>query len=96
MAEGVQRISQVARKLNVGRNTIMEFLAEKGYKVDRSPNAKIDEEQYALLARQFADSAHDKEEASGLTIGSKPEDSVVKRSDSRNDEEERILIKDNV
>ncbi len=97
MAEGVQRISQVARKLNVGRNTIMEFLAEKGYEVDRSPNAKIDEEQYALLARQFADSAHDKEEASGLTIGSKPEDSVVKRStDSPGDEEERILIKDNV
>ena len=35
MAEGVQRISQVARKLNVGRNTILEFLAEKGYEVDR-------------------------------------------------------------
>ena len=96
MAE-VHRISQVARKLNVGRNTILEFLASKGHKVDNNPNAKIDDEQYALLAREFADSAHDKEEASGLTIGTKPEDVVIKTpGDARKDDEERILIKDNV
>lgn len=97
MAEGVQRISQVARKLNVGRNTILEFLSEKGYEIDRSPNAKIDAEQYALLSREFADSAHDKEEASGLTIGAKPEDVVIKKNEEKKKEyEERILIKDNV
>lgn len=97
MAEGVQRISQVARKLNVGRNTILEFLTEKGYEVDKSPNAKIDAEQYDLLSREFADSAHDKEEASGLTIGTKPEDVVIKKTgDNKKEPEERILIKDNV
>jgi translation initiation factor IF-2 len=96
MAE-VHRISQVARKLNVGRNTILEFLATKGHKVDNNPNAKIDEEQYALLSREFADSAHDKEEASGLTIGTKPEDVIIKTpGDARRDDEARILIKDNV
>lgn len=96
MAE-VHRISQVARKLNVGRNTILEFLASKGHKVDNNPNAKIDEEQYALLSREFADSAHDKEEASGLTIGTKPEDIVIKTpGDARRDDEEHVLIKDNV
>ncbi len=47
----VMRLSQVARKLNVGRDTIVEFLAEKGMEVDRNPNAKITTEQYTLLAK---------------------------------------------
>ncbi|MCP4457611.1 MAG: translation initiation factor IF-2 [Cytophagales bacterium] len=97
MAEGVQRIRQVAGKLNVGAKTILDFLAEKGYDVDKGPNAKIDAEQYALLSREFADSAHDKEEASELIIGSKPEDVVIKTGgDAKKEYEERILIKDNI
>lgn len=97
MAEGIQRISQVARKLNVGRNTILDFLSSKGYKVDKSPNAKIDMEQYALLSREFADSAHDKEEASELIIGTKSEDVIIKTGgEVKKEYEERILIKDNI
>ena len=37
------RLGQVARKLNVGRNTIIEFLQNKGYDIDSNPNTKIDE-----------------------------------------------------
>ena len=97
MAEGVQRISQVARKLNVGRTTILDFLSEKGFEVDKSPNAKIDAEQFALLSREFAASAHDREEASELVIGTKPEDVVIRTGGgSKKDYEERILIKDNI
>ncbi len=97
MAEGIQRISQVARKLNVGRNTILDFLTEKGYEVDKSPNAKIDAEQFDLLSREFADSAHDKEEASELVIGTKPDDVVIKTGgDVKKEYEERILITDNI
>ena len=65
----VMRLSQVARKLNVGRDTIVEFLAEKGMEVDRNPNAKITPEQYTLLAKEYASSLLDKEEAEGLHIG---------------------------
>ncbi|MEM0941929.1 MAG: translation initiation factor IF-2 [Bacteroidota bacterium] len=92
------RLSQVARKLNVGKNTILDFLQEKGYKVDSNPNSKIPQEQYDMLARKFAESAHDKEEASELTIGGKTDDMVIK-VDKKTDEkidDERILIKDNV
>ena len=67
--EKVMRLSQVARKLNVGRDTIVEFLAEKGKEVDRNPNAKITPEQYTLLAKEYASSLLDKEEAEGLHIG---------------------------
>ena len=72
------RLSQVARKLNVGKNTILDFLAEKGFEVDSNPNSKIPQEQYDMLARKFAESAHDKEEASELTIGGKTDDLVIK------------------
>ena len=92
------RLSQVARKLNVGKNTILDFLAEKGFEVDSNPNSKIPQEQYDMLARKFAESAHDKEEASELTIGGKTDDLVIKadnKADNKQDDE-RILIKDNV
>jgi len=69
--EKMMRLSQVARKLNVGRNTMIDFLSAKGHSVDSSPNAKINGEQYALLAKEFAASASEKEEASHLTIGTK-------------------------
>lgn len=92
------RLSQVARKLNVGRNTILDYLKEKGFTVDANPNSKINQEQYDMLARQFADSAHDKEEASELVIGGKTDDMVIKAdkvlADEKNDDD-RVLIKDN-
>lgn len=69
--EKMMRLSQVSRKLNVGRNTIVEFLDAKGHSVDSSPNGKINGEQYGLLAKEFAASASEKEEASHLTIGTK-------------------------
>lgn len=71
------RLSQIARKFNIGRNTILDFLAGKGFDIDRSPNAKIPSDQYELVAREFASSALDKEEALGLTIGVKQENLVI-------------------
>ena len=96
MAGGTDILNHLSRKLNVGISTVIEFLGSKGYTVENNPNAKIDDEQYALLSREFADSAHDKEEASGLTIGNKPEDVVIKKAETHKEYEERILIKDNV
>ncbi len=94
----VMRLSQVSRKFNIGKNTILDFLDSKGYEVEDNPNFKITEEQISLLSKEFADSAHDKEEASGLQIGSKISGKVVIDADSEEkeksqDEEEEILIK---
>ena len=95
--EKMMRLSQVARKLNVGRNTIVEHLAGRGIEIDSSPNAKITGEQYGMLASEFADSAHDKEEASSLTIGTKLSDDLAGgrevESTPKKEEEERVLIK---
>ena len=83
------RLSQVARKLNVGRNTILDFLTDKGYEVDRSPNSKISQEQYDLLAKEYAGAAHDKEEASELKIGMRTDDLVIKAESGVSPEEKK-------
>jgi len=95
--EKTMRLSQAARKLNVGRHTILDFLTEKGFEVDSSPNSKISAEQFAMLSKEFAASAHEKEEASSMTIGTKHTENVVIDSDSdvpsNNEDEESVLIK---
>lgn len=107
--ERTMRLSQVARKLNVGSSTIVDFLSSKGFEVDSSPNSKITGEQYNMLAKEFAASAHEKEEASHLTIGTKhaeekpaapkPDPQPAPTSTSKKSEEEVLiknLTKDNV
>ncbi len=96
--EKMIRLSQAARKLNVGHNTILEFLEKKGFVVENNPNAKLTPDQFAMLSKEFAASASEKAEASGLTIGNKHTDNVVIERDAdlpkpRQEEEESIMIK---
>jgi translation initiation factor IF-2 len=77
---------------------VLDFLAKKGFNVDNNPNAKLTPEQFAMLSKEFASSASEKAEASGLTIGvkhieiapSKPEPEVHRK---KTEEEESVLIK---
>lgn len=97
--EKLIRLSQAARKLNVGHTTILDFLAKKGHEVENNPNAKLTPDQFALLSKEFAASATEKMEASGLTIGVKHTDNLVIESEKEQaakkhkDEEESIMIK---
>jgi translation initiation factor IF-2 len=96
--EKMIRLGQASRKLNVGHNTILEFLAKKGFSVENNPNAKLTPEQYAMLAKEYASSASEKLEASGLTIGTKHGENVTierekETAKKRVDEEESIMIK---
>jgi translation initiation factor IF-2 len=97
--EKLIRLSQAARKLNVGHNTILEFLAKKGFEVENNPNAKLTPEQVTLLSKEFASSATDKLEASGLSIGVKHSENVVLEKEKESakkrveDEESSIMIK---
>lgn len=97
--EKLIRLSQAARKLNVGHNTILEFLAKKGFEVENNPNAKLTPEQVNLLSKEFASSATEKLEASGLSIGVKHADNIVLEKEKEapkkrvEDEESSIMIK---
>ncbi|MBX2944362.1 MAG: translation initiation factor IF-2 [Cyclobacteriaceae bacterium] len=97
--EKLIRLSQAARKLNVGHHTILDYLAKKGHVVENNPNAKLTPDQFAILSKEFASSATEKMEASGLTIGVKHADNLIIESEKeqaskkRVDEEESIMIK---
>jgi translation initiation factor IF-2 len=92
------RLGQASRKLNVGHNTILEFLAKKGFTVENNPNAKLSGEQFAMLSKEYASSASEKIEAHSLTIGTKHAENMTIKVDGdahrkKAEEEDRILIK---
>lgn len=60
------RLNKVAKELNVGIHTIVDYLAKKGKKIDSSPNAKVDSESYEMLLKAFH-SEKKKKEASKST-----------------------------
>ncbi|MBE6336386.1 MAG: translation initiation factor IF-2 [Lentimicrobiaceae bacterium] len=47
------RLSKAAKEFNVGMSTIIEFLAKKGFKIDSSPNTKLNGEMYALIVKEY-------------------------------------------
>ena len=47
------KLIQVQRKLNVGINTVVEFLRSKGVEVEDNPNTRISDEQYSMLVKEF-------------------------------------------
>lgn len=47
------KLIQVQRKLNVGINTVVDFLRKKNQDVEDNPNTRISDEQYALLVKEF-------------------------------------------
>lgn len=96
--ETTYRISKIATKLNVGIATLVDKLKSKGYSVDSNPNAKIPEEQYQFLLKEFQSSLQEKEEASHITIGTKANANVViEKTDNKSlreeDEEHKLDIK---
>ena len=91
MSESKQlRLGQIARKLNVGRNTIIDFLRNKGYEIDSNPNTKINSEIYQILENAFEDSAVEKKVASNIKIGLEEKATLTKevnKDDSKKGEE---------
>lgn len=62
------RLSQLARKLNVGISTIVEFLHGKGFDIEEKPNTKVTDDQIALLNKEFASSVETKQAAEEVEI----------------------------
>ena len=85
------RLGQIARKLNVGRNTIIDFLRNKGYEIDSNPNTKIDSEIYQILENAFEDSAVEKKVASNIKIGL-DEKTVISKEVNKNDPKKDQMV----
>ena len=66
-----KRLVKVAKELNVGTKTIVEFLNGNGFSVSNKPTAKISDEMYDALARNFQKSIAIREKADKITIGTR-------------------------
>jgi len=94
------KLIKAVKELNIGMGTIVDFLATKGYKVDKQPMAKLDNDMYNTLLKEFAVDKSIKEEAKQISIGKirkdEPDvtpDKPVETRRSRDFENEEILIK---
>lgn len=49
------RLNKVCRELNIGFQTISEFLSSKGFEIELNPNFKLTDEQASLVYKHFSD-----------------------------------------
>ncbi|MEY2905409.1 MAG: hypothetical protein RJA52_1425 [Bacteroidota bacterium] len=75
---------KIAKELNVGTTTIVDFLAQKGFVVENKPTSKIDDVMYSELLKEFQKSIAIKEQADQLVIGGRT---------SPKKEEEPVVVK---
>ncbi|HTX87974.1 MAG TPA: translation initiation factor IF-2 [Bacteroidales bacterium] len=62
------RLSKAAREFNIGVTTIVDFLSKKGFNIGKDPNAKLSQEMYNFLMKEFATEKHVKEEAKKIGL----------------------------
>lgn len=94
------KLFTAAKELNIGTGTIVDFLATKGYKVQKHPMAQLDGDMYNALLKEFAVDKIIKEEAKQISIGKIRKEEPVHFPEkpaetrrSRDFENEEILIK---
>ena len=100
------RLSKIAREFNVGLYTIVEFLHSKGIKISSDPNAKLTDEDYALVAKEFSSDSLVKKESSLVdlknsrkkkeTVTLDEAGNVSTETETQKSEDDFISIKDEV
>ena len=96
------RLSKIARELNVGISTIVEFLHKKGVKIDSNPNEKITSEQVDMLLKEFSSDLNVKKESEKLNLRNRHEkletisigDMKHEKEPEPQDFDEGVLVKD--
>jgi translation initiation factor IF-2 len=93
------KLFKAAKELNIGTGTIVDFLASKGYKIEKQPNAKIEGEMYDALLKEFQVDKSIKEEAKQISIGKirREENGLPEKVEhhtrAKDFEQEEILVK---
>ena len=87
------RLNKALKELNVGINTVAEFLQKKGLALqDATPNAKITDEQYALLQKEFGEDMKQNAETKQKILNQKVKEQQEKkeRQQAAREEKERL------
>lgn len=63
------RLVKIAKELNVATSTIVEYLEGAGFEIENKPTAKVSDDMYVALQKEFSSSIVEKEKADKLVIG---------------------------
>ncbi len=95
---GGTRISKIASEFNVGYNTIVEFLKKKGFNEDFTPNTKVSDETFELLAKEYNYDLSVKKESEKIGVDKGKKETLTlegtessSRSEDEADEVERVV-----
>ena len=61
------RLNKIAKEFNVGVQTLVDSLQKKGVEVENNPNAKISDEHYGWLVKEFSKDKNLKEESDRIS-----------------------------
>ncbi|MEM6963212.1 MAG: translation initiation factor IF-2 N-terminal domain-containing protein, partial [Bacteroidota bacterium] len=78
-----KRLVKIAKELNVGTTTIVDYLNDNGFEIENKPTAKVSDEMYDELLKEFQKSIAIKEQADQLIIGTRPSSPKEKESVSK-------------
>jgi translation initiation factor IF-2 len=89
----VKRLSKVAREINVGISTIVEFLGSQGKEVSSNPNTKIGEDLYMILLEEYHKEKFEKEKADNVVIDQSERKVISIKKEEPKKEIEKIVAK---
>jgi translation initiation factor IF-2 len=89
------RLGKAAGELNVGIQTLIDFLQSKGIKIDTNPNTRLEPEHFDLLCQEFAadqnlkeqsKSAARRERRESISLKDKPEETSTVETEEEEDD----------
>ena len=87
------RLNKVIKEFNVGLQTVVDFLAKKGYQLNASPSEKITDEQYDLLRKEFGADKNLRTEAEKM-IQSRQKEKVKEKAHKEKSATQEIFTTD--
>lgn len=62
------RLLAAAKEFNIGRETLVEFLTDKGFEINSNPSTKLTEQMYNALQVEFAQDKKDKQRSENIAL----------------------------
>ncbi len=91
--ETIHRLSKVAKELNVGTTTLVEYLNQQGHKdITDNPNLKLSEDQYQILVKKFGKDKVVKEKADTLKEQHKEQKERIQKTLKEEQEIQKIEV----
>jgi len=62
------RLLAAAKEFNIGKETLVEFLTDKGFEISSNPSTKLTEQMYSALQVEFAQDKKDKQRSENIAL----------------------------